>query len=134
MEGEERSLGGCWSGVGAGAGEGEEGERHERHEARSAACCEWLKTRSDKRIRSNLRGGSATASAFLSASRSASGGEPHVKPCVGEQAGQRLREEQGDRAETRLGARVSDVGRVERRDVEVDVALEVAHEGRVGEV
>ena len=52
-------------------------ERHERQVRRRARCWEWLKTRSDKRIRSNLEG-----SEEEEGGNKDEGEEPHVKPCA----------------------------------------------------
>lgn len=85
--GEVRSAVGKVVGAG-GAGEeeeGEEGASRERQESRRAECCEWLKTRSERRMRSNLRSSSApSASEERIAEKRGEGEDPQVKPCARE--------------------------------------------------
>ena len=91
----------------------EEVERHERQVRRRARCWEWLKTRSDKRIRSNLEGFEEEGG------NKDEGEEPHVKPFSSFEEGLlQSKQTKVNRRRKRTAARVSAIseeGETERR-------------------
>jgi len=110
-------------------------ERHERQVRRRARCWEWLKTRSDKRIRSNLEGSEEVEDEEVG--NKDEGEEPHVKPCYILMIGLLQRDLDASRAKWRTHGSSSfgdfRIGR-DGEDVDVDILLDVLHECRVGEI
>ena len=98
------------------------GDRRARQLSRRAPCCEWLKTRSERRMRSK-------EGTEERGSKRGAVGPPQVKPCDDVSEIGRGGEETND------GVRRCDPwGIAQSADVERDVLGDVVHERRVGEV
>lgn len=112
--------------------ESEEGEgaRQARHESRSAPCCEWLNTRSESRMRSNLADWEAEEG--VAASNSGAGDEPHVNPC--RETENQLGANDGLDRRTHQRRRFGDVPPTNRANIDLDVLLQVLDERRIWEV